>query len=138
MSDTKSARWEDIRVSLGPDAEVNGKLSFATPTRIEGRLTGQIKASDVLVVGPHARIEASVEASELIVMGEIQGEVRASGRVEICSGGKVFGDVQTKTLVIREGAVFEGYCRMAQRAVPATDALPTSVPKPLLVEHVQE
>ena len=124
MSDTKNGRWEDIRVSLGPDAEVTGKLSFATPTRIEGRLTGQIKASDVLVVGPHAHIEASIEASELIVMGEIQGEVQATTRVEICSGGKVFGDVQTKTLVIREGAVFEGYCRMAPRPATATKAVP--------------
>jgi cytoskeletal protein CcmA (bactofilin family) len=72
------------------------------------------------VVRDAAKIEASVEASELIVMGEIRGEVQATGRIEICSGGKIFGDVQTKTLIIREGAVFEGYCRMAQR--PATTA----------------
>lgn len=124
MSDTKPGRWEDIRVSLGPDAEVTGKLSFATPTRIEGKLKGQIKASDMLVVGPHAQIEASVEADQLVVMGEIHGEVQATTRIEICNGGKVYGDVNTKTLVIREGAVFEGFCRMANRPAAATTTRP--------------
>ena len=126
MSEMNAGRWEDIRVSLGPDAEVTGRLSFATPTRIEGRLKGQITASDVLVVGPHAQIEASVEAGELIVMGNIQGDIAATSRVEICSGGKVFGDVHAKTLVIREGAIFEGYCRMTQHsaATPKLDLKP--------------
>src|SRR4029077_1126945 len=44
--------WEDVRVSLGSDAEVTGKLSFASPTRVEGKLKGEIRASDLLVVGP--------------------------------------------------------------------------------------
>lgn len=124
MSDNKPGRWEDIRVSLGPDAEVTGKLSFATPTRIEGKLKGEIKATELLVVGPHAQIEASVEAAELIVMGDIQGEVHATTRVEICNGGKVLGDVHTKTLVIREGATFDGYCRMAQATATTRVAAP--------------
>jgi hypothetical protein len=42
VPDTKptNGAWQDVRVSLGPDAEVTGKLSFATPTRIEGKLKG--------------------------------------------------------------------------------------------------
>ena len=44
--------WQDVRVSLGSDAEVSGRLSFTTATRIEGRLKGEIRSVDLLVVGP--------------------------------------------------------------------------------------
>lgn len=109
--------WQDIRVSLGSDAEVTGKLSFVGPTRIEGRLKGQVRAADLLVVGAQAVVEADVHAQTLVILGEVRGQVEGAGRVEICSGGRLYGDVQTRSLVIEEGAVFEGNARMS--AVPA-------------------
>jgi cytoskeletal protein CcmA (bactofilin family) len=104
--------WQDVRVSLGPDAEVTGKLSFVTPTRIEGKLKGEVRASDLLVVGPQAVIQANVLADKLVVLGEVHGQIQGATRVEICAGGKIFGDVETKTLVVAEGAQFEGKSRM--------------------------
>ena len=104
--------WQDVRVSLGPDAEVTGKLSFETATRIEGKLRGEIRASDLLVIGAQAVVNATVHAAKLVVLGEIRGEVQGAARVEICAGGRIFGDVQTKALVIQEGATFEGKSRM--------------------------
>jgi cytoskeletal protein CcmA (bactofilin family) len=107
--------WQEVRVSLGPDAEVTGKLSFVTPTRIEGKLRGEIRASDLLVVGAQAVIHATVRAQKLIVLGEIRGEVQGASRVEICAGGRLFGDIETQCLVVQEGAMFEGQSRMGQR-----------------------
>jgi len=104
--------WQDVRVSLGPDAEVSGKLSFVVPTRIEGKLKGEVRASDLLVIGPQAVVQASVRAEQLVVLGEVRGEVQGVARVEICSGGRVYGDVATKCLVIQEGATFEGHSKM--------------------------
>src|SRR5207244_6784745 len=66
--------WQEVRVSLGPDAEVTGKLSFTVPTRIEGKLKGEVRATDLLVVGPQAIVHASVQAEKLIVLGEVRGE----------------------------------------------------------------
>lgn len=106
--------WEDVRVSLGADAEVTGKLSFVSPTRIEGKLKGEVRSSDLLVVGPQAVVEASVCADTLVVLGEVRGEVRGASRVEICAGGRLFGDIETRAVVVQEGAVFEGTCRMGQ------------------------
>src|SRR5580765_4640315 len=98
MVDTKptngSGAWQDVRVSLGPDAEVTGKLSFATPTRIEGKLKGEVRASDLLVVGPQAIVQANVQADKLVVLGEIRGQVLGASRIEICAGGKLYGDVE--------------------------------------------
>jgi cytoskeletal protein CcmA (bactofilin family) len=117
---TGNGAWQDVRVSLGPDAEVTGKLSFAVPTRIEGKLKGEVRATDVLVVGPQAVIHATVQAEKLVVLGEVRGQVCGAARVEICAGGKLFGDVETKCLVVQEGATFEGRSRMgAPLGVPA-------------------
>jgi cytoskeletal protein CcmA (bactofilin family) len=107
--------WQDVRVSLGPDAEVTGKLSFATPTRIEGKLRGEIRATDLLVIGAQAVIHATVRAQKLVVLGEIRGQVQGASRVEICAGGRLFGDIETQCLVVQEGATFEGQSRMGQR-----------------------
>lgn len=112
--------WQEVRVSLGPDAEVTGKLAFVSPTRIEGKLKGEVRASELLVIGPEAVVQATVRAERLVVLGEVRGEVQGASRVEICSGGRLFGDVETRCLVIEEGATFEGHSRMGER--PATSA----------------
>lgn len=121
--------WEDVRVSLGADAEVTGKLSFVSPTRIEGKLKGEVRSSDLLVVGPQAVVEASVRADTLVVLGEVRGEVLGASRVEICSGGRLFGDIETRAVVVQEGAVFEGTCRMGQGG-SVTGRHPVAVARP--------
>ncbi len=113
--------WEDVRVSLGSDAEVNGRLSFVNATRIEGKLAGEVRAADLLVVGPEAIVHATVRADRLVVLGEVRGEVLGAARVEVCAGGKLYGDVETQSLVIQEGATFEGRSRMnGQQAAVAS------------------
>jgi len=104
--------WRDVSVSLGSDAEVSGRLSFTTATRIEGRLRGEVKSADLLVVGPQAEVRASVQADVLVVLGKVYGNVTRAERVEIRDGGLVFGDIHTQSLVVEEGGVFDGDCRM--------------------------
>jgi cytoskeletal protein CcmA (bactofilin family) len=116
---TNGGAWQEVRVSLGPDAEVTGKLSFETATRIEGKLRGEVHASDLLVVGTEAVVHATVQAARLVVLGEIRGQVQGAARVEICSGGRIFGDVETKCLVVQEGATFEGRSRMGEEKAAA-------------------
>lgn len=111
--------WEDVRVSLGSDAEVTGKLSFVNATRIEGKLKGEVRAADLLVVGPQAVVQATVRAGKLVVLGEVRGEVLGATRVEVCAGGRLYGDVETQSLVIQEGATFEGRSRMRGAAEAA-------------------
>jgi cytoskeletal protein CcmA (bactofilin family) len=112
--------WQDVRVSLGPDAQVTGKLVFSTPTRIEGKLRGELRASDVLVIGSQAVVHANVHAAKLVVLGEVHGTVTGALRVEICAGGRVYGEIETRALVVREGARFEGRSKMGLSLVPPT------------------
>jgi cytoskeletal protein CcmA (bactofilin family) len=111
--------WQDVRVSLGPDAEVTGKLVFSTPTRIEGRLKGELRATDLLVIGAQSVVHAHVHADKLVVLGEVRGHVTGVTRVEICQGGRVYGDIETRALIVREGARFEGRSKMGLSVVPS-------------------
>ena len=112
--------WEDVRISLGSDAEANGRLSFVSPTRIEGKVKGEVRSSDLIVVGPQAVVHATVRADKLVVLGEVRGEVLGASLIEICAGGRLFGDVETQSFVIREGATFEGRSRMGGQASAAS------------------
>ena len=61
------------RATDEPDAEVTGKLSFETATRIEGKLRGEIRATDLLVVGEEAVVHATVQAAKLVVLTDVEG-----------------------------------------------------------------
>jgi cytoskeletal protein CcmA (bactofilin family) len=115
----RSGSWQDVRVSLGPDAQVTGKLVFSVPTRIEGKLKGELRATDLVVIGAQAVVHANVHVEKLVVLGEIRGHVTGVSRVEIAAGGRVFGEIETRTLVVREGGTFEGRSRMGLSLVPS-------------------
>src|SRR2546427_12767395 len=90
MADTKptNGAWQDVRVSLGPDAEVTGKLSFATPTRIGGKRKGELRASDLLGIGAQALVQANDHAGKLIALGDVRGQVEGASLDAICAGAR--------------------------------------------------
>lgn len=104
--------YREIRTFLDPGTQVSGKLSFTTPTRIEGRLRGEVRASDLLIIAPGGSLLGTVWPTSLIVAGEVRGQILGAERVEIQPGGRVIGLIECKVLVIPEGASFEGDCRM--------------------------
>ena len=104
--------WREVRTVLDKGTQVNGKLSFATPTRIEGRLRGEIRAADLLEVAACGVVHGTIWAKNLVVAGEVRGQVLGADRVEIQAGGRVFGRIETRALVVVDGAIFEGDLRM--------------------------
>jgi cytoskeletal protein CcmA (bactofilin family) len=111
--------WREIRTFIDPGTHVSGKLSFTTPTRIEGRLRGEVRASDLLVITAGGVVQGTVWPTHLVVAGEIRGQILGADRVEIQAGGRVLGLIETRTLVLVPGAIFEGDCRMSAEASDA-------------------
>jgi cytoskeletal protein CcmA (bactofilin family) len=104
--------WREIRTVLDKGTQVNGKLSFSAPTRIEGRLRGEVRAADLLEVAASGVVHGSIWAKSVVVAGEVRGQILNADRVEIQAGGRVVGLVETRALVVVEGAMFEGDLRM--------------------------
>jgi cytoskeletal protein CcmA (bactofilin family) len=132
---------DEINAFLGVNTEFEGKLTFTGAVRIDGHFKGEIITEGTLIVGEMAVIESDVHASHIIVNGEIRGDVDAEERMEIHTSGKVTGNIQTPVLVINEGVVFNGNCRMEKpekikdKVLPIT--LEDSSPGPALVRDAK-
>lgn len=106
-------RRDEINAFLGSNTEFEGKLSFSGAVRIDGHFKGEIYTEGTLIVGEAAHIESNMYVSHIIVSGEIRGNIVASKRIEIHAPGKVFGNIEAPIVVIDEGVIFEGNCRMS-------------------------
>jgi cytoskeletal protein CcmA (bactofilin family) len=97
-----------VRTVLFPDSSISGKLSYNLPVKIDSRFSGEVKASDVLVVGPNAQVDAHISARHLLVEGKLTGNVQVMGCFEIMPGGQFQGEARAGELKIHPGAVFQG------------------------------
>ncbi len=106
---------DEMTAFLGKDADFKGKLTFHGTVRIDGHLKGEISSTNgTLIIGEGGVVDANIHISYVVISGEIRGDVIADKRIDILEPGKVFGNIQAPTIVIDEGAVFEGNCRMVQ------------------------
>ena len=118
---------EEINAFLGKDTEFEGKFSFTGAVRIDGKFTGEIESSGTLIVGETAMIESQIHVADMIISGEVNGDVVADNKIEISVPGKLFGNIQTPKLVIEEGVIFEGKCKMQELGKEKKKALSPSL-----------
>jgi len=123
-------RDNEVRTSIGADAVINGKLAFTTPTRVEGKLKGELRCTQLLIIGPTAVVEGWVKADELRVEGLVRGEIAETRKVEICPQGRLIGRISSRLLVIRDGGFFEGECAVGPTSSAATSPLDTEAETP--------
>ncbi len=109
---------DEINAFLGQNTEFEGKLSFTGAVRIDGKFKGEIFTAGTLIIGETAVIESHVHVSHVIISGEMRGDIIAEKRIEIHAPGKVFGNIQAPVVVIDEGVIFEGNCRMQKAKEP--------------------
>jgi cytoskeletal protein CcmA (bactofilin family) len=97
---------------LGNNTEFEGKLTFNDAVRIDGTFKGEIESEGMLIVGETAMLHSEIRVSHIIISGEIHGNIVAGTRIEIHAPGKVYGNIQAPVVVMEQGAIFEGNCRM--------------------------
>ncbi len=126
----------DLNALLGRGSEFEGKLTFEGTVRIDGKFTGTIVTNDVLVVGEGAKISAEITCGTIIVHGEIAGNVKAKIAVELHHPARVKGNIETPSLMIEKGVIFEGQCKMdgveksSGGRAPAPSPAPVQAVKP--------
>ena len=105
-------------------SEIEGRYTFSGTVMLNGRFKGEISSTDTLIIGDKGVINGDIRAGRVLISGEVVGNVSASERVELKRTARVFGDVEAPVVVVEEGVLFEGHCRMT-KANPNTEVLPT-------------
>ena len=81
--------------------------------RVDGHLSGRINStSGTLIVGANGKVDANIEVAVAVVHGTVNGDIIATQRLELGRAAKLNGNIQTASLMIEPGALFEGSCKM--------------------------
>jgi cytoskeletal protein CcmA (bactofilin family) len=106
------ARTGELNALLGKGSEFEGKLVFEGQVRIDGKFTGQITTKDTLVIGDGAKVSAEISAGTVIINGIVEGNIRATNMIEIHQPARLKGNLETPSLSMDKGVIFEGSCKM--------------------------
>ncbi len=93
--------------------ELNGELGFKDMLRVNGHIAGRVfSCKGTLIIDASAKVDAHIEVAVCVVSGIVNGDVIGHERVELGSGAVINGNISTRLLKIKPGAIFQGDCRM--------------------------
>ncbi|MBI4458699.1 MAG: polymer-forming cytoskeletal protein [Acidobacteria bacterium] len=120
---------------IGKSVLIKGELSGSEDLYVDGQVEGSIELREHnLTVGPNGRVQANVNAKEVVVNGTLKGNVRAVDRVEIRKSGSLVGDLVAARVVIEDGAYFKGSIDIQK----GSEAPKPGEPKKVEVPHSSE
>ena len=105
---------------VGSGTIITGEASFKSMLRVDGRYSGRITSTGgALIVGAGGQVDANIEVAVATIHGIVNRDIIASERVELGRAAKLNGNIQTPSLIIEQGATFEGTCKMTQQKAAA-------------------
>lgn len=124
-ADTRPAQANGVRTTtvLTSDCEFKGALAFSGELELHGRLEGTIESEGgALTIGEQALIKAEIKVNDVLIYGKVQGNIYATGRIELRGKAEVYGDLHSNRLAMDDGAVFVGKSNsLTGKTSPATD-----------------
>ena len=107
--------------TIGKSVQIRGEVKGSEDLLVDGVVEGTITLSESrLTIGPNARVKANVSARDVVVVGSLDGDIQAGGRVELRAGANLTGDIHAARLSIEENALFCGKVDLAQPGAQAT------------------
>ena len=116
---------------LSKEIKIEGDIQGSENLQVEGRFKGTIKLAGDLYIGMAGVIDADIEADNVVVQGQINGNVLARKQLQIQSSGKLVGDCTAQSIDIKEGALFEGRSKMLRSAAASAGGAPAAGDKKL-------
>jgi cytoskeletal protein CcmA (bactofilin family) len=101
---------------LSKKVNIKGEIQGNEDLHVEGRFEGSIKITGNIFVGQSGVVDADIEADNIVIQGQIQGNVLARKQLEIQAHGQLIGDCTAQSIDIKEGAIFEGRSNMLRPA----------------------
>lgn len=105
-----------IENMLGRSCVVRGDLTAEGAIRIDGTVEGSVSSKGAVVVGESGVVRGGVSGCDVVIAGQVLGDIVCPGHLEILAKGRVEGDIEAQSMRIETGGVFCGTSRMGQRA----------------------
>lgn len=105
---------DEFDTILSSDIDFSGTIFFEKSLLIQGRVSGLIQATGVLVVDTNAIIEADISASKIVIRGSVRGNINATAKIEISATGKLIGNINAPQIAFEAGCLFNGLCTMPE------------------------
>jgi cytoskeletal protein CcmA (bactofilin family) len=115
---------------VGQGAKLEGTVVSAGSLRIDGQVKGQINADGDVMLSPQSQVEADIHAQNVIVAGRFKGSIVVKGKAELARGGRVDGNITSKTLTVEEGGIFQGQSIMDQQPPAPSSAGAQTIAQP--------
>jgi cytoskeletal protein CcmA (bactofilin family) len=112
---TEALERREVNAFMGAETFFEGKLTYTGAVRLDGRFKGVIRSDDTLIVGDTGRIEGEIHVGITIIQGEVVGNVYGKERVELHHPGRMIGNITAPVVIMDEGAIFEGNCKMKKK-----------------------
>lgn len=109
---------------LDQGCELEGRLAFSGTLVLNGKFQGELLSADTLIVGENGDLKADIQVGVAIVSGQLSGHITAKERVELRSTARMYGDIVTPVLVLEEGVIFDGHCKMKGDELKAVNERP--------------
>ena len=93
---------------VGVGARLEGNVVSAGSLRIDGQVKGQINADGEVTLSQQSQVEADIRAQNVSVAGRFKGNIVVKGKAQLARGGRIDGNITSKTLVVEEGGIFHG------------------------------
>jgi cytoskeletal protein CcmA (bactofilin family) len=112
--------------TIGKAVKIVGQIFTKEDLYVDGDVEGTIESQENKVtVGPNGRVQASIRAREVIILGQVQGNVETSDKVDIRKDAKLVGDITTSRISIEDGALFKGSIDIKKPEPKAAAPAPT-------------
>jgi cytoskeletal protein CcmA (bactofilin family) len=108
---------ESTPARIGKSVIICGEVKGSEDLIVDGRVEGTVNLTESrLTIGPSASVAADLSAKDVLILGHVQGNVVASGRVELRAGCSMEGDIRALRLAVEDNAVFRGKVDLTQGA----------------------
>jgi len=92
----------------GNSAKIEGKLIISNSIEIDCEITGELNVDGKLIIQQSGHVNADVKTTDAIINGVYEGNMEATGNVQITETGKTSGNIKTDSLIIEKGGIFAG------------------------------
>ena len=117
-----------IATVIGSGSDFEGTLQCEGALRIDGKVRGSVNCGETIIIGETGYVEADLNATVVVIAGELHGNVHATEMVELLPSGKLYGDAVALRIALSEGAFVRGRCETCPpgEASPGPSFLPDS------------